>query len=63
MATKLLPIPPLIQRQQEIVEALDLTKNQSSNSLAAEPTMVVEESVHEGQFINAAKKRKQKITL
>jgi hypothetical protein len=34
----------LIQRQQEIIQALDLTKNQASHSMAAEGTFLVEES-------------------
>ena len=53
----------LIQRQQEIVQALDLTKNQASNSLAAEPTPVVEESVQEEQSITPAHRQKSKITV
>jgi len=53
----------LIQRQQEIVQALDLTKNQASNSLAAEPTAVLEESVHEGQLITRANKEKLKLKV
>jgi type II secretory pathway component PulF len=53
----------LIQRQQEIVQALDLTKNQASNSLAAEPTLVVEESSREGQSITTAIKEKPKLTV
>jgi hypothetical protein len=53
----------LIQRQQEIVQALDLTKNQASNSLAAEPTPVVEESVQEEQSITPAHKQKLKLTV
>jgi hypothetical protein len=46
----------LIQRQQEIVQALDLTKNQASNSLAAEPTPVVEESIQPENAITHANK-------
>jgi TolA-binding protein len=53
----------LIQRQQEIVQALDLTKNQASNSLAAEPTPVVEESVQERQSITPANKERLKLTV
>jgi len=53
----------LIQRQQEIVQALDLTKNQASNSLAAEPTPLVEESVQESQSMTPAKKEKTKLTV
>jgi TolA-binding protein len=53
----------LIQRQQEIMHTLDLTKNQASNSLAAEPTPVVEESVQEGQSITHAHKERPKLTV
>jgi len=53
----------LIQRQQEIVQALDLTKNQAANSLAAEQTAVVEESFQERQSITVVKKDKQKLAL
>ena len=53
----------LIHRQQEIVQALDLTKNQASNSLAAEPTSVVEESVQEGQLIARAINEKPKLAM
>jgi hypothetical protein len=34
----------LVARQQEIVQALDLNKNQASNQLEAEPTVVIEET-------------------
>jgi hypothetical protein len=53
----------LIQRQQEIVKALDLDKNQAANSLAAEPTMVVEESIQEKQSLTLANAGKTKITV
>jgi hypothetical protein len=53
----------LIQRQQEIVQALDLTKNQASNSLAAEPTPVLEESVQERQTITPADKERAKLAV
>jgi len=53
----------LIHRQQEIVQALDLTKNQASNSLAAELTPVVEESVQERQYIAPANKQTPKLTV
>jgi N12 class adenine-specific DNA methylase len=35
----------LIQRQQEIIQALDLTKNQASHSLEAEATFLVDEAI------------------
>jgi hypothetical protein len=41
----------LIQRQQEIMQALDLTKNQAANSLAADPTIGVEQPVQEKEFV------------
>ena len=53
----------LIQRQQEIVQALDLTKNQASNSSAAKPTPVIEESVQETQAITPVTTQKLKLTL
>jgi hypothetical protein len=53
----------LIQRQQEIVQALDLTKNQASNSLAAEPIPIVEESVQEKESLTPVKKEKVKLTV
>jgi N12 class adenine-specific DNA methylase len=53
----------LVQRQQEIVQALDLTKNQAANSLAAEPTVVINESVEEKVSPAPAKTYKSKITL
>jgi N12 class adenine-specific DNA methylase len=53
----------LIERQQEIVQALDLTKNQASHSLAAEPTSVVEESLQERLAVSQAKKAQSKLTV
>jgi N12 class adenine-specific DNA methylase len=53
----------LIQRQQEIVKALDLTKNQAANSLAAEPTIVVEESVQQKQSLVSAIRGNPKISV
>jgi hypothetical protein len=53
----------LIQRQQEIVQALDLTKNQASNSLAAEPTPVIEESVQERQSVVSTNRERAKLTV
>jgi len=53
----------LIQRQQEIVQALDLTKDQASNSLAAEPIAVVEESVQEKQSVAPVEKQTRKLTV
>jgi len=53
----------LIQRQQEIVQALDLTKNQAAHSLAAEPTSFVEEAVQERQSIVTAKREKAKLAV
>jgi hypothetical protein len=41
----------LIQRQQEIVKALDLNKNHAANSLAADPTIGVEQPVQEKEFV------------
>lgn len=52
----------LNHRQEEIVQALDLTKNQASNSLVAEPTPVAEESVQERQSITPANKQTPKLT-
>jgi hypothetical protein len=53
----------LIQRQQEIVQALDLTRNQASNSLAAEPTPIVEESVQERQSVAPGNRVKPRMTV
>jgi N12 class adenine-specific DNA methylase/predicted O-methyltransferase YrrM len=49
----------LIRRQQEIVQALDLTKNQASNNLAAEQVPVAEEPLRERQPIAAASKMRE----
>ena len=45
------------------MQALDLTKNQASNSLAADSTPVVEDSVQERQSIAPAVKAKSKIAM
>jgi hypothetical protein len=46
----------LIQRQQEIVQALDLTKNQASNQLSAEPAPIIEESIQPENAVIIANK-------
>jgi chromosome segregation ATPase len=48
----------LVQRQQEIMKALDLTKNQASNQLSAEEVPVVEEVIQPENVIAIEKKPK-----
>jgi N12 class adenine-specific DNA methylase len=53
----------LIHRQQQIVQALDLTRNQASNSLASEPILVAEESVQEQASMTQGHKGRSKQTV
>ena len=51
----------LIQRQQEIVEALDLTKNQASNQLAAGVAQFIEETIQPENAVSIKERQGHKI--
>jgi len=53
----------LIHRQQEIFQALDLTKNQASNQLAAEAMPIIEETVQPENTISVENKPKIKMAV
>ena len=53
----------LVQRQQEIMKALDLTKNQASNQLSAEEVPVVEETIQPENVVAIENKSRMRITV